>query len=136
MAMTFAYQTLGPMVKIIGTWTSDGSGDATGTTVPVVYGELVKAITDPGAAAPTANYDIVITDEQSVNVLGGTQDDLLDRHTSNTEEEYFLVLDDAGTPLAQSLHPVVADKLTVTVSNAGDTKNGVVYLYVKGELQD
>lgn len=135
MAMSFTYQRLGPVVQVIADWTSDESGDASGTTAPVVHGEIVKGVTVPSStAAPTADYDITITDQNSVDVLGGCQDDLSDRHTSNTEEEYFLVLDDAETSLAQSLHPVVSDRLTVTVANAGDTKAGTVYLYVRGSL--
>lgn len=133
MAMTFTYdETLKDrgFTRVIATWTSNGSGAASGTSKRVA-GSLIKGVTDPGTAAPSANYDITITDEEGVNILGGTQDDLTDRHTSNTEEEYFLVLDDAGTPLAQSLHPVVCGAITVTVANAGDTKDGVLYLYLK-----
>lgn len=135
MAMSFTYRKLGMVKQVVAAWTSDGDGDASGTTEAVVSGEVIKGVTVPsGTAAPTADYDITVTDENSVNILSGAQDDLTDRHTSNTEEEYFLVLDDAGTPLAQSIHPVVADKLTVTVANAGDTKSGTLYLYVKGDL--
>lgn len=133
MAMTFTYETLGPIVKIIGTWTSNGSGAASGTTARVM-GDLVKAITDPSATAPTADYDITITDEQSFNVLTNCEDDLADRHTSNTEEVYFLIPNLAATDPGGVVHPVVADKLTVAVANAGDTKSGVVYLFVRGTI--
>jgi len=134
MAMVLTYRNLGPIRVIVGTWTSDGSGDAAATTTKTVYGEVVKAITDPGGAAPTADYDIVITDEQSFNILTNCEDDLADRHTSTTEEVYFLVPNLAATDPGGVVHPVVADKLTVTLSNAGDTKNGVVYIYVKGVI--
>lgn len=120
----------GGIRKVKASWTSDGDGDASGTTRKIV-GTLVKAVTVPsGTAAPSANYDITITDDNSVNVLAGCDDDLTDRHTSNTEEVYFLVKDHAMTPLAQSLHPKVCNELTVTVANAGDTKSGTLILYV------
>jgi len=121
----------GGIKRMVCAWTSDGSGDADATSVKV-SGQLVKAVTDPSATAPTANYDIVITDDASFNVLTNTDDDLMDRHTSTTEEVYFFVLDHAGTPLAQSLRPAVNSPLTVTVSNAGDTKSGTLYLYYEG----
>lgn len=132
---TFTYDRgPGPITRVILDWVSDAAGAAAGTTTVKVVGRLVKAITDPGAAAPTANYDVVITDDENVNVLGGCDDDLVDRHTSTSEEVYFLVKDHAGTPLAQSVHPVVCSTLTFTIANAGDSKAGQIILYVEGQL--
>lgn len=113
-------------------WTSDASGNATGTT-PKLIGRLIKAVTVPAAAgsAPTDNYDIALTDEQSVDVLGGVQSNIQNRDTANTEEVYFLVKDAAGTPLAQSIHPLVCNVLTVSVTNAGNAKSGTIYLYLE-----
>ena len=128
MAMVFTYDEIGPVHVIIGTWTSDGSGDASDTTKKIV-GELIKGVTNPGSAAPTDDYDITVSDEDSFNVLTSTDDDLLNRDTSNTEEVYFFEKDHAGTPLAQPVRPVVADKLTIAVANAGSAKNGVLKLY-------
>lgn len=111
-------------------WVSDDTtGAVTGTSRKIV-GRLIKAVTVPsGTAAPTTLYDIAITDEQSVNVLTACQVTLGDRHASNTEEVYFLVKDSAATPLAQSLHPVVCNVLTVAVTAAGNSKGGTVILY-------
>lgn len=130
--MTFAYHDLGPIRKLIVDWLSDDTtGAVSGTTDKPIIGTLIKAVTDPGAEAPTASYDITITDAEGVNVLAGCDDDLADRHESTTEEVYFLVKDHAGTPLAQSLHPVVADLLTIAVANAGNSKNGQLILYYR-----
>jgi len=132
-SMTFTYEAFGPIVKVIADWTSDSAtGAVSGTTAVKVIGEMVKCVTDPGAAAPDANYDIDVTDEESVNVLTAVQTTLANRHTTSTEEVYFLVKDAA--PLAQSIHPVVADKLTFAVTNAGNSKNGQLILYVRGSL--
>lgn len=130
---TVTYDKLGPIKKVLIDWTSDAAG-ACVIALAKISGHLIKAVTDPSATAPTANYDIVITDPEGVNVLAGCDDDLADRHTSNTEEVYFLVKDHAGTPLAQSLHPVVCDVLTVTLANAGDSKSGQIILYVAGDI--
>ncbi len=136
MALTFTYEReVGGIARVIAAWTSDGSGNASGTTAVRVCGRLVKAVTDPGSAAPTDNYDVTITDDEDVNVLTACQSSLLNRDTANSEETYFLVLDAAaGTPLAQSVHPVVCGTLTVTVSNAGNAKSGQIILYVQGAL--
>lgn len=135
-AMTFTYDDgqdrlgrYGGIRKVIADWTSDdAAGTASGTTEKIV-GTLIKAVTDPGSAAPDDNYDITITDEEGVNVLTACQSTLANRHTTTTQEVYFLLLDAAGTPLAQSLHPVVCDKLTVAVANAGNSKTGQIILY-------
>ena len=56
---------------------------------------------------------------------------LANRDTANTEQVYFLVLDAAGTPLAQSVHPLVANALSISVTNAGNAKSGTLYLYLE-----
>jgi hypothetical protein len=137
-SMTFAYDNgydgqgrPRGLRKVVISWLSDdATGAVTGVTTDL-RGELVKATTDPGAAAPTANYDIALTDEYGVNILAACDDDLADRHTSNSEEMYFLVKDHAGSPLAQSLPPVVAGPITVAVTNAGNAKNGTLVLFLK-----
>lgn len=117
--------------RVICTWTSDDSTGAVSGTTRNIVGSLIKAITDPGDAAPTDNYDIAITDDYSVDVLTGSQSTLANRHTSTTQQVYFMLLDAAGTPLAQSLHPVVCSPLTVSITNAGNSKNGVLVLFYR-----
>ena len=132
-SMTFTYDREGPIVKVIADWVSDSAtGAVSGTTTAKVSGRLVKCVTDPGATAPDANYDIDITDAESVNVLTAAQVTLANRHTTSTEEVYFLVKDAA--PLAQSIHPVVCDLLTFSITNAGNSKNGQIILYVDGNI--
>ncbi len=128
--MTVGY---GNVRKIICTWTSDASaGTVTGTTSKI-SGTLIRAVTDPAAAgaAPSDNYDIVLTDETGADVLGSCKKGLIDRDTSNTEEVYFQVLNTDTSPLSTSQQPVVCDKLTVSITNAGNSKQGVLYLYFK-----
>lgn len=43
---------------------------------------LFMAVTDPGSTAPTANYDITITDQYGVDVMGGQLE-----NRSDTESE-------------------------------------------------
>lgn len=137
-SMTFTYDDgqdgkgdRSPYRKVIAAWTSDDTTGAVSGTTRKIVGELVKAVTDPGAAAPTADYDIAITDEDSVNVLTACKTGLGDRHTSNTEEVYFQLLNADTVPLSMAIRPVVCSKLTIAVTNAGNSKNGTVILYYK-----
>ena len=135
MAMAFTYdhgydfRSIAPgcIRQVICTWTSDGSGDASGTTDKIV-GELMKGVTNPGTAAPTADYDITLTDDDGADLLGNSFDDLVDRHTSNTESVDFFLND--GTT-SNGARPCVCGPITVTVANAGASKEGVLRLFYK-----
>jgi len=66
----------------------DWTADAAAATVPAtstksLAGYIVKVVTDPGATAPTDNYDITLTDSDSVDVMGGA---LANRDQSSTEQ--------------------------------------------------
>lgn len=110
--------------------TDDAAGTATIDTRKIV-GECIKIVTDPGSAAPTANWDVVVTDENGLNPFAGCQNaaTLLARHTTNTEQTYLQLLD-SGT-VALSAFPVVQGVLTIAVANAGNAKTGTIKLYYK-----
>lgn len=105
------------------TWQSGDAGDddtgaAAATSTAVFNGDIIGLATVPdGVAAPTADYDVAITDSRGLDVLLGAG---TDRHTANTE--YV-----AGT----SLGAVVASTLTLAVSAAGNVKKGNVYLWMR-----
>lgn len=113
--------------------TDSATGSVAGTTRKIV-GELIKIITDPGSAAPTANWDVVLTDEEGVD-LSVHMDDvaiaaLIARHTTSTLETYLPLEDTAGTGRVGAW-PVVCDQLTVTVNNAGNSTTGQIILYYR-----
>lgn len=117
--------------KIIADWVSDDSnGTASGTTRKIV-GRLIKITTDPGSVAPSDNYDVTIVDEKSVNVVANCQNAtaLGTRDTANNEETYLYILNADGTPIGIASYPVVCDKLTIGIANAGNSKTGQVILY-------
>lgn len=132
-SMTFTYDDIGKIRKVIADWTSDDTTGAVSGTCKKITGTLIKAITDPGATAPTDNYDIAITDEESFDVLTNCVDNLADRDTANTEEVYFLVSNLAATDPGGVVHPVVCDALTFAVTNAGNSKQGQIILYYRHE---
>ena len=113
--------------------TDDTAGTATVTTRPI-SGELIKIVTDDGTAAPSANWDVVLTDELGVD-LSIHMDDvaiaaLIARHTTTALETYLPLEDTAGTARV-GLWPVVCGPLTVSLANAGNSKNAIVHIYYR-----
>jgi hypothetical protein len=120
MAVTLAAEeTYGSVKKIKWTWTSDTAGAAAGATSTVAFnGALERLVTVPHAtAAPSANYDVAVKDADGVDVLigGGAN-----RSATGTEQV-----------LASSLGVVANDPLYLDITNAGNTKQGTVYLYLR-----
>lgn len=111
-------------------WVSNASGavDSTvQTTPPLVSGEILKAVFIPGSPAPTDNYDVTITDTDSMDVLAGQGAD----RSTNTKQSVA-----PGVPLKDgtttSVGPMVVNStLTLNVTNAGDSKAGTVRIYVR-----
>jgi len=101
-------------------WTSDSSGDVSGTDTVVLSGIPLRWATNPSSTAPTANYDIVVNDEDGIDVANGG---LVNRHTSNSE--HFIPGGDADPGAA------FMGKLSLVVSNAGSTKEGVLRMYYR-----
>lgn len=104
--------------KISVTWTSDGSGNASGS-IENLYGFVIKAVTDP-VDGPTDNYDITLIDENGMDALN---DALLNRDTTTTEQVYPGVTN-ASVPV------FVFGTHTFTVANAGTTKSGTCVFYI------
>ena len=116
--MAIAEDTQGPLHQFVYTWTSDSSGDATETTTSTYSGEILSLVTIPdGTAAPTDNYDVVVTDSNGVDILYGGG---ADRDTLNTEYVQ-------GT----SLGVIATSALTFTIADAGDTKEGTVIVTLR-----
>ena len=119
--VTLTEETYGTVKKITCAWTSEDGGDDAGkagaTTTNAYSGEVIRLCTDPGTAAPTDDYDVYVYDEDSTDILMGAG---ADRDTANTEQV-----------LASSLGCVANDKLTFYIENAGNAKNGTVYLYIR-----
>jgi len=110
-------ENVSTIIKVSFAWTSDG-GAADATTTEVYTGEIIRLVTVPdGVAAPDPNYDVVVNDEDSTDVLIGAG---ANRHTANTEQV-----------LGSSLGVVANDKLTLAITNAGAAKQGTVHLYLR-----
>ena len=118
-AMTFTEVTYGTIKKIKAAWVSDdATGAVSGTTTNYYDGRLIGAVTVPdGSAAPTDNYDVAVNDSDGVDVALGA---LADRDATNTEYR-----------AEASMAGVANSKLTIAVTNAGNSKKGALYLYIR-----
>lgn len=120
-SVTYTEETFGIVKKITAAWTaSSDTGAVSGTkTLKTYSGEILRLVTVPGTAgdAPTPDYDVTALDDDGTDVLMGAG---ANRHTSNTEQV-----------LASSLGVIANDKIELRVANAGNSKKGTVYIYLR-----
>ena len=104
-------------------WTSDASGDVNGTAQAVKAGTIVgvKFKPDSGGTQPTDLYDVVLNDAHSVDLLAGGGANL--SNATSTRK----------VPLLSTYARTYFEggDLTLVVTNAGNAKGGLVYLWVK-----
>lgn len=120
------FDALNTLAKMTFSWTSDADGAAMITTSDDVQGTIVRITITPSAGdtAPSAAYDMTLTDEDGLEILSTNGANL-----SATASTHFWpeVLSAAGNPM-----PVVtASKLTLAVTNAGDGNKGLVKVFIK-----
>jgi hypothetical protein len=127
--MTFGAQApLNPaqiMRKTAVTWVSDDTtGAVSGTSTETFSGLFYGITTDPGATAPTDNYDICVTDDTGLELLGGTAG-------ASSTDGNGMNRDTANTEFAQaSPYPIPVDgPLTITITGAGNSKVGTIYIW-------
>lgn len=120
-----SYPELQKVRKVKWAWTTDGvngaivdataAGQANKTTYKYT-GEIYRLITDP-TDGPTADYDVTILDDDGYDVLMGAG---ANRHTTTTEQVLW-----------SSLGICLDSQLRLNIGTAGNTKSGVVILYIK-----
>jgi len=116
------------VAKVIVDWVSDSAaGSVSQLSTKPVFGEILRITTNPGATAPTDQYDVTILDEDSVDVALGT---LANRATATTQTVYPTVAGSATTPVSD-VRMAVAGRITLTIAAAGNSKNGRVTIYLR-----
>lgn len=109
-------------------WFSDSSGNCTLASGMAVSGRIERVVIVPSAiAAPTANYDLTLTDEFGNDVLSGQGANLSATVASQVCP---------GTPLkdgttTSTRYPAIDGILTLNVSNAGESNAGRVVVFVR-----
>lgn len=116
-----------PVIPFKIDWVSDGSGNATGVMSDAngnavnFNGTLLQVAFKPSdAAAPSSAYDVTITNDAGVDVLGGNGANL-----SATVGSQETGVTTGGFPF------VLGGPLTLNVSNAGAAKAGSIYLFIR-----
>jgi hypothetical protein len=123
------YGGLLPVQRVELHWTSDASGNVSGTLTDRLNGALVRAAfshSGPGGA-PTNLYDVTLLDGSGADVLGGQGANLAIASPSHVAP---------GVPLKDGTTTTTApvqvdDQLELQVANAGNAKSGVVTLYIR-----
>lgn len=92
--------------KITVTATADSTDGSYVTKAIEMRGFIVKVVTNPGATAPTDNYDIALNgpEDTALDSLGGA---LANRDTANTEQVYP-VISGATVPVYVNGKPTLA----------------------------
>ncbi len=121
---TTTHYTLGHVGKIVVDWIADAADASIPSVVmPRFEGRLMELTTNPGAVAPTDNYDITLVDDQGIDRLQGVG---ANRDTANTE---------SAIPVysGSTVHPVISrsDVLTLTFANnaVNSAAGKVILLY-------
>ena len=112
----------GDVVAYTMSWTADAAdGSVPATASPLFNGYVFLVTTNPGATAPTDNYDITLTDSDGVDIAGG---ELLNRDTANSEQ---------AVPKVGAVYGsrYVEDGVTLNLSgNSVNSATGTVKIYV------
>lgn len=108
--VTITHYQIGNIRRINFSVVADASdGSIPDTVLPKFQGRLLALHTNPGATAPTANYDITLVDGDGLDRLQGVG---LNRHTTNSEQVPVVYASTSVCP------PVSLDEaLTLTFAN-------------------
>jgi hypothetical protein len=117
----------GAVTRIELAMVSHTDGTVSGLSTAGINGTILRVVTNPGATAPTDNYDVTLLDEDGIDVLAGQG---ADRDTANSEHFCPGVALKDGTTTGV-VPVVVAGPLTPSVTNAGSGKTFSLILYVR-----
>jgi len=115
--VTLTHYQLGNVRRINFSAVADAAdGSFPDTALPKFQGRLIGLHTNPGATAPTANYDITLVDGDGIDRLQGVG---VDRHTSTSEQVPVVY---SGT----SVMPPVSVDETLTLTFANNSVNSAI----------
>uniref|UniRef100_A0A6M3XKN4 Uncharacterized protein n=1 Tax=viral metagenome TaxID=1070528 RepID=A0A6M3XKN4_9ZZZZ len=120
--VTITYSTPGAHIKWAKwAWTSDASGDVSGTDTKSLDGKALSWVTNPdGTDVPTTLYDIVVNDADGADVAAAG---LANRSATAGEKV------NADPPQAFN------GALSLVVAAAGNAKKGTLTMYYEGRAQ-
>lgn len=125
--MTFAYDNLRNPRRVVVDWVSDSATGAVSGTSKEIGGRLIKGVTVPSVTdPPTLNYDIALTDAEGIDLLASSFANLTNRAAAGAQAVYLGLL---GGTFMIAAFPVSSGKITVAITNAGNSKAGRLILY-------
>lgn len=102
-------------------WTSNAAGNVTVTGIHL-EGMISRVTFANGSATPTNLYDVTMTDQDSIDVLGGDGANIA------------VATNVVKVPALDSYQSYVQGQHTVTITNAGNAKSGTLRIYLfRGE---
>jgi hypothetical protein len=119
-AMVQTQDVVGNYVKIILDWLSDASAGNGTFLLTGVWSGKIKSImigSDAGGTAPTNLYDLTLTNALGADVMAGGG--------ANIAVPGTKVLAESSVPV------LVNDTLTLNLSNAGNAKGGIVWIFLE-----
>jgi hypothetical protein len=122
-----SHKSFGLVRRLVVDWVADAAdASVPALALPAIEGYLLAIETNPGATAPTANYDIALNDAEGVDrLLAAGQN----RHTTTSEIANVV-------HTSSSNHPGVSVDETLTLAISGNAVNSatgrVVILYAPG----
>lgn len=122
---TVTHYAQGALRRIQIDWTADAAAATVPNTVlPAIEGELLAVETNPGAVAPTDNYDFVVNDAEGLDRLNGAGQN---RDTTTTESA-AIAFTSTSIPI-----PVDADDvLTLVISgNSVNSATGRIVVFYR-----
>jgi len=128
-SISFSYQKHRYIKQTIFDWLSDAAGAVSGILSDPVNGEIEKVVfvPDGGGTQPSDLYDVTLLDEDGFDVLAGQGANL-----SNVNKSQVcpgIPLKDGATTSVKK--GIVNGTLQLVVTNAGNAKGGIVYLYTR-----
>lgn len=119
------------IVKTSLAWTSDASGNVSGTAVELPPGTIVAVEFIPGSGGtqPSDLYDVTFTDAEGVNMFDDGAGTSVGANLSNATSSHKVPFVGGGsvTYVRQWLH---GGNYTLVVAAAGNAKTGTVDVYV------
>lgn len=107
---TTTHQKVGHVRRVIVDFVADAAdGSVPDTILPAFEGRIAELTTNPGAVAPTDNYDLTLIDDEGSDRLQGLG---ANRDTANTETVPIVYA-------ASTIHPPVSlsESLTLKLAN-------------------
>jgi hypothetical protein len=123
--VTVAVEEMRGGIRVVSySWTCDSGGNVVATTNDI-EGEIRRFVVNPadGASSPTDNYDLTVTDRDSIDIIGGQGANLSQSTNTNT----VCTVNDGTTYMAL----VTRGTHTITITNAGNAKSGVIRFYTR-----